>query len=139
LGHHRRLESSSCRTTCGFHAVLYLYSGIRCHFHTRVRLYCSGSSMRPNLSRLRHHCRLKLSSCRTACSVTAVLIIIVASLPLHTSVVLCCFLEQYETKLVSSAASCRLKSSSCRRTCGIIANLIRHPVGQLAASLPACG
>jgi hypothetical protein len=35
-------------SSCDFHFVLYLYSGIRCHFHTPVGLCCyESSSMRP--------------------------------------------------------------------------------------------
>jgi hypothetical protein len=70
-----------------FHIVLYLYSGIRCHSHTPVGLYCYESSIRPykvflaaSLPTwivascrlyLRHYCRLDSLSRRTTCGITA--------------------------------------------------------------------
>jgi hypothetical protein len=86
------LIAASCRlyccmsSSCDFHIVLYLYySGIRCHSHTPVGLYCYESSMRPykvflaaSLPTLiagrlysRHYCRLDSSSHRTTCGITA--------------------------------------------------------------------
>jgi hypothetical protein len=47
------LIAASCQlyccisSSCNFHIVLYLYSGIRCHSHTPVGLYCYESSIRP--------------------------------------------------------------------------------------------
>jgi hypothetical protein len=90
------LIAASCRlycymsSSCDFHIVLYLYSGIRCHFHTPVGLCCYESSMRqykvflaaslPTLIAascrlcLRHYCRLDSSSHRTTCVIFILLI-----------------------------------------------------------------
>jgi hypothetical protein len=87
------LIAASCRLYCcmsssrAFHIVLYLYSGIRCHSHTPVRLCCYESSMRPykvflaaSLPTLivascrlylRHYCRLDSSSHRSTSGITA--------------------------------------------------------------------
>jgi hypothetical protein len=79
------LIAASCRlyccisSSCDFHIVLYLYSGIRCHSHTPVGLYCYESSMRPYKVflaascrlYLRHYCRLYPSPHRTTCGITA--------------------------------------------------------------------
>jgi hypothetical protein len=70
-------------SSCDFHIVLYLYSGIRCHSHTPVWLSCYESSVRPCMPTLiaascrlylRHHCRLNSSSHRTTCGIITVLI-----------------------------------------------------------------
>jgi hypothetical protein len=77
----------SSMSSCDFHVVLYLYSGIWCHFHTPVGLCCYESSMRPykvflsaSLPTLiaascqlysRHYCLLDSSSHRTTCGITA--------------------------------------------------------------------
>jgi hypothetical protein len=125
--HYCRLDSSSHRKTCGVIAVLIdLYSGvIATPTYTPVGLCCYGSSMRRNLSRLRHHCRLDLYYSG-----------IIATPTLMWYYAASC--SSMRPNLISFAASCRLKSSSCRTTYGIIANLICRLVGRLAASLPAC-
>jgi hypothetical protein len=127
LRHYCRLDSSSHRTKCGVINVLIdLYSGIIATPTLLCGLCCYGSSMRPNLSRLRHHCRLDLYYSG-----------IIATPTLLWYYAASC--SSMRPNLISFAASCRLKSSSCRTTCGIITNLIRRLVGQLAASLPTCG
>jgi hypothetical protein len=87
------LITASCQlysfmsSSCDFHNVLYLYSGIWCHSHTPVGLCCYEGSMRPykvflaaSLPTLiaascrlylRHYCRLDSSSHRTTCGITA--------------------------------------------------------------------
>jgi hypothetical protein len=88
------LIAASCRlyrcmsSSCNFHIVLYLYSGIRCHHsHTPVGLCCFESSMRPYkvflaaslptliaascLLYLRHYCRLNSPSHRSTWGITA--------------------------------------------------------------------
>jgi hypothetical protein len=85
-----RLEWSlycSSMSSCDFHVVLYLYSGIWCQFHTPVGLCYYESSMRPYKVFLAaslptliaascrlyswHYCRLDSSSHRTTCGITA--------------------------------------------------------------------
>jgi hypothetical protein len=48
----------SSMSSCDFHVVFYLYSGIRCHSHTPVGLCCYESSMRPYKVFLAASCRL---------------------------------------------------------------------------------
>jgi hypothetical protein len=89
------LIAASCRldccmsSSCDFHIVLYLYSGIRYHSHTPVGLCCYESSMRPYKVflaaalptliaascqlYLRHYCRLNSSSHRTTCVIFIIL------------------------------------------------------------------
>jgi hypothetical protein len=81
--------------------------------------------MRPNLSRLRHHCRLDLYYSG-----------IIATPTLLWYYAASC--SSMRPNLISFVASCQLKSSSCRTTCSIIANLICRLVGRLAALLPTC-
>jgi hypothetical protein len=81
---------------------------------------------------LRHHCQLDSSSHRTTCGVIAVLIFIVAS-------------EATSTPLLWDHASMKAAWDHTRSflrhhadfDCGITADLIRHLVGQLAASSPS--
>jgi hypothetical protein len=105
LGHYRRLVAASSPTfICShrrlrLHCCLNLYSGISTSVvHLLQQLGPNNYLLRTSVHLiLRHHCRLESSPCRTtcgidgrlesssdrtACGVTAVLIIIVATLPL---------------------------------------------------------
>jgi hypothetical protein len=127
---HRRLR---------LHCRLHLYSGISTSVVQLLQQLGPNNYLLCTSVRLivRHHCRLESlprrttcgidgrlesSSDRTTCSVTAILIIIVATLPLPNfyGIMLLLVAVWDQTSLA----------------CGIIANLIRL-IGRLAASLPA--
>jgi hypothetical protein len=146
LRHHCRLVAASLPTfICAhrrlrLHCCLNLYSGMSTSVVQLLQQLGPNNYLLCTSVRLilRHHCRLESSfhrtacgidgrleslSDRTTCGITAVLIIIVATLPLPHFCGIMLLLVAVRDQNLSLA-------------CGIIADLIRCLIGRLAASLP---